>query len=76
MRLIGDDLLRVLCVVIPFSAFLAYGSSLGLIVVIRWAKLGKPRGFLISWLQHHFRTKSHCARLGDLEFSYLTDEDS
>jgi hypothetical protein len=47
-----------------------------LIVVIRWAKLGKPRGFLISWLQHHFRAKSHCARLGGPEVSYQTDEDS
>jgi len=76
MRLIGDRVHRVFVGLLPVSALLAYGSSLVLIVVIRWAKAGKPRGFLISWLQHHLRPRAHSARFGQLDQAYLIDDES
>ena len=74
MRLIGDQIHRVLLGFMPLSPILAYGSSIGLVLVIRWAKQGKPRGFLVSWLQHHFRLRTHAARSGEDQQAYLTDE--
>ena len=65
MRLIGDHIHRVFLGFLPVSTVMTYGSALVLILLIRWAKHGKPRGYLIAWIQHHFRPKAHCARFGD-----------
>ncbi len=74
VRLIGDQIHRVLLGFMPLSPILAYGSSLGLVLVIRWAKQGKPRGFLVSWLQHHFRPKAHTAHWREDKHEYLSDQ--
>lgn len=74
MRLIGDRIHRVLMDFVPVSALLAYGSSLLLIIVIRWAKQGKPRGYLISWTRHHLHAKTHIARTEEAEPLSLVDE--
>lgn len=76
MRLIGDQIHRILLGFLPLSPVLAYGSSLGLVLVIRWAKQGKPRGFLVSWLQHQFRPKAHTARSIESRRLYLTDQET
>ena len=74
MRLIGDRIHRVLMDFVPVSALLAYGSSLLAVIVIRWAKQGKPRGYLISWVRDHLRAKAHIARADKAEPLYLVDE--
>ncbi len=75
MRLIGDHIHRVFLGFVPVSAVLAYGSSLVLILVIRWAKLGKPRGYLVAWLQSQFRPKAHNARLIGTQFGSSMDDE-
>ena len=74
MRLIGDHIHRVLLGFLPVSTILAYGSSAVLVLLIRWAKHGKPRGYLIAWLQHQFRPKTHSARCGDPPLPYLVED--
>jgi hypothetical protein len=74
MRLIGDHIHRVLMDFVPVSALLAYGSSLVLVIVIRWAKQGKPRGYLVSWVRHHLRAKAHVAWTDEAEPPYLVDD--
>ena len=75
MRLIGDQIHRVFLGVLPVSAVLAYGSSAVLVVALRWAKHGKPRGYLVAWIQHYFRPKAHCARCGVSELPYLIEDE-
>src|SRR5919108_3789149 len=65
MRLIGDHIHRVFLGFLPVSTILAYGSSAVLVLLLRWAKHGKPRGYLVAWLQHQFRPKAHSARQND-----------
>src|SRR6266481_7296007 len=65
MRLIGDHIRRVSLGFLPVSTIMAYGSSTVLILLLRWAKHGKPRGYLITWVQHLFRPKAHSARSSD-----------
>ena len=75
MRLIGDHIHRVFLGVVPVSTFLAYGSSVFLVLLVRWAKHGKPRGYLLAWIQHQFRPKAHSARSSDRQLSYLVEEE-
>ena len=44
MRLIGDHIHRVFLGFMPVSTVMTYGSAALLVGLIRWAKLGKPRG--------------------------------
>ena len=74
MRLIGDHIHRVFLGFLPVSTILAYGSSLVLVLLIRWAKHGKPRGYLVTWLQHQFRPKAHNARESDPQVPYLIED--
>ena len=74
MRLIGDHIHRVFLGSVPVSVVLAYGSSAVLILLVRWAKHGKPRGYMVAWLQHEFRPKAHSARCGD-SVSYLIEDE-
>ena len=74
MRLIGDHIHRVLLGFLPVSTILAYGSSAVLVLLIRWAKHGKPRGYLIAWIQYQFRPKAHSARWGDPPLPYLVED--
>jgi hypothetical protein len=50
----------------------SFGEAQGL---IRWAKHGKPRGYLVAWIQHYFRPKAHRARFGVSELHYLVEDD-
>src|SRR5437763_13717641 len=63
MRLIGDHIHRVFVGFVPVSTVMTYGSAAVLVLLIRWAKHGKPRGYLVAWIQHHCRSTAHCARL-------------
>jgi len=54
---------------------MTYGSAVLLIGLIRWAKLAKPRGYLVAFLQHYFRAKAHCAHCGSLEMPYLIEDE-
>ena len=75
MRLIGDHIHRVFLSILPVSVLLAYGSSAVLVLLIRWAKHGKPRGYLVAWLQHRFRPKAHSARCSDPPLPYLLEDE-
>jgi len=74
MRLIGDHIHRVFLGFLPVSAVMTYGSAAVLVVLIRWAKHGKPRGYLVAWVQHYFRPKSHSARCGTPNLPYLSED--
>ena len=74
MRLIGDHIHRVFLGLLPVSTILAYGSSAVLVLLLRWAKHGKPRGYLVAWLQHQFRPKAHGARWSDPPLPYLIED--
>ena len=73
VRLIGDHIHRVFLGFIPVSTVMTYGSAAVLVLVIRWAKHGKPRGYLVAWIQHHFRPKAHCARV-KAQAQYLIED--
>jgi hypothetical protein len=75
MRVIGDHIHRLFLSLLPVSPVLAYGSSLLLVLLIRWAKHGKPRGYLVAWIQHRFRPKAHSARWHDPQPSYLVEDE-
>lgn len=75
MRLIGDHIHRVFLAFLPVSTVMTYGSAALLVGLIRWAKLGKPRGYLVAWIQHYFRPKTHCARCGAPELPYLVEDE-
>jgi hypothetical protein len=75
MRLMWDQIHRVFLGLVPVSSVLAYGSSALLVLVIRWVKHGKPRGYLVAWIQQHFRSKAHCAKLGETHAPYLIEEE-
>ena len=75
MRLIGDHIHRVFLGFLPVSTILAYGSSAVLVLLLRWAKHGKPRGYLVAWLQHQFRSKAHSARQSDPPSPYLVEDE-
>lgn len=74
MRLIGDHINRVFLGVVPVSTVMTYGSAAVLVLLIRWAKHGKPRGYLVGWLQHCFRPKAHSARCGTPQRPYLIED--
>jgi hypothetical protein len=74
MRLIGDHIHRVLLSFMPVSTVMTYGSAAVLVLLIRWAKHGKPRGYLVAWIQNHFRPKSHSARWGCPQLPYLIED--
>ncbi len=73
-RLIGDHIHRVFLGFLPVSTVMTYGSALVLIILIRWAKHGRPRGYLVAWIQHHFRPNAHCARFG-VQPPYLIEDE-
>jgi hypothetical protein len=73
MRLIGDHIHRVFLGFVPVSTVMTYCSAAVLVVVIRWAKHGKPRGYLVAWIQNYFRPKAHSARCGAPELPYLVE---
>jgi hypothetical protein len=73
MRLVGDQIHRLFLGVLPVSTVLAYGSSAVLVLAIRWAKNGKPRGYLVAWIQQHFRPRAHCARVARSCPAYLLE---
>jgi hypothetical protein len=75
MRLIGDHIHRVLLGFMPVSTVMTYGSAAFLVALIRWAKHGKPRGYLVAWIQHYFRAKAHCAQCGAPELPYLVEDE-
>jgi hypothetical protein len=75
MRLIGDHIHRVFLGFLPVSAVMTYGSAVFLVVLIRWAKHGKPPRYLVTCLQHYFRPKAHSARCGGPNTSYLIEEE-
>src|SRR5579871_1827055 len=72
IRLLGDNVHRVVLGFVPISALAAYGSSA--MLLLRWAKQGKPRGYLVAWIQHQFRPKAHSARGSNSESVYLIEE--
>ena len=74
MRLIGDRIRRVSLGFLPVSTIMAYGSSTVLILLLRWAKHGKPRGYLITWVQHLFRPKAHSAQSSDPQLPYIIED--
>src|SRR5437868_9393093 len=74
MRLIGDHIHRVFLGFVPVSTVMTYGSAVVLILLIRWAKHGKPRGYLVAWIQLQFRPKTHCARLS-AQAQYLFEDE-
>ena len=74
MRLIGDQIHRVFLSFMPVSTVMTYGSAGFLAVVTRWTKHGKPRGYLVAWIQNYFRPKAHSARCGAPEFYLIEDE--
>jgi hypothetical protein len=73
MRLVGDHIHRVFLGVVPVSTVMTYGSAALLVGLIRWAKHGKPRGYLVAWIQHYLRPKAHSAHCGSLEMPYLIE---
>jgi hypothetical protein len=73
MRLIGDRIHRVFLGFVPVSTFMTYGSAAVLVLLIRWAKHGKPRGYLVAGIQRYFRPKALCARCGAPELLYLVE---
>src|SRR6516165_6243307 len=75
MRLIGDHIHRVFLGFLPVSTVMTYGSAAVLVMLIRWAKHGKPRGYLVAWIQHQFRPKAHGARCGASEPRYLIEDE-
>jgi len=75
MRLVGDHIHRVFFGFMPVSTVMTYSSAAFLVGLIRWAKLGKPRGYLVAWIQHYFRPKAHCAHCGSLEMPYLIESE-
>ena len=75
MRLIGDHIHRVLLGFVPVSTVMTYGSAAVLVLFIRWAKHGKPRGYLVAWVQHHFRPKAHSARASRSAPPYLIEDE-
>jgi len=75
MRLIGDHIHRVFLSFLPVSTILAYGSSAVLVLLIRWAKHGKPRGYLVAWLQYQFRPKAHSARWSAPPLPYVIEDE-
>jgi hypothetical protein len=75
MRLIGDHVHRVFLGFLPVSTIVAYGSSAVLILLVRWTKHGKPRGYLTAWIQHQFRPKAHSARWSNPQLPYLIEDD-
>ena len=75
MRLTGDQIHRVFLGLLPVSTVLAYGSSALLVLAVRWAKNGKPRGYLVAWIQQHFRPRAHCARLSSSWPAYLLEDE-
>lgn len=75
MRLIGDHIQRVFLSFLPVSTVTTYGSAAILVLLIRWAKHDKPRGYLVAWIQNYFRPKGHSARVGAPEFSYLIEDE-
>lgn len=75
MRLIGDHIHRVFLGFMPVSTVMTYGSAGFLVALIRWAKHGKPRGYLVAWIQNYFRPKGHSARCGAPEFPYLVEDE-
>ncbi len=74
-RLIGDHIHRVLLGFVPVSTVMTYGSAAALVLLIRWAKHGKPRGYLVAWIQHQFRSKAHSARAGRPTLPYLIENE-
>ena len=74
MRLIGDHIHRVVLGFVAVSIVMTYGSAAFLVLLIRWAKHGKPRGYLVGWVQHQFRAKAHCARLNS-RVPYLIEDE-
>lgn len=54
MRLLGDNVHRVFLGFLPISALAAYGSSAMLVLLIRWAKQGKPRGIWLPGFSTNF----------------------
>jgi hypothetical protein len=75
MRLVGDQIHRVFLGLVPVSTILAYGSSAFLVLAVRWAKSGKPRGYLVAWIQQHFRPRAHCARVAASYPAYLLEDE-
>lgn len=75
MRLIGDHIHRVFLGFMPVSTVMTYGSAALLAVLIRWAKHGKPRGYLVAWIQHYFRPKAHNARGDAPNLPYLVEDE-
>jgi hypothetical protein len=75
MRVIADQIHRVFLGFVPVSMLAAYGSSAVLVLLIRWAKHGKPRGYVIAWIQHRFRPRAHSARGNDSQPSYLIEDE-
>lgn len=75
MRLIGDHIHRVFLSAVPVSTVMTYGSAAILVLLIRWAKQGKPRGYMVAWIQRYFRSKGHSARYGAPEFPYLIEDE-
>jgi hypothetical protein len=73
MRLVGDHIHRVFLGFVPVSTVMTYCSVTILAAAIRWAKHGKPRGYLVAWIQHYFRPKAHCARYGFSDLPYLVE---
>lgn len=51
MRQLADHIHRVFVGFIPVSTVMTYGSAALLVVLIHWAKHGKPRGHLVAWIQ-------------------------
>lgn len=74
MRLIADHIHRVFVGFIPVSTVMTYGSAALLVVLIHWAKHGKPRGYLVAWIQHYFRPRAHAARCGYPKMPYLIED--
>ena len=75
MRLIGDHVHRVLLGFVPVSTVVTYGIAAVLVVVIRWAKHGKPRGYLVAWIQHYSRPRAHSARRDGINVPYLIEDE-
>ena len=75
IRLIGDHIHRVFLGFMPVSTVMTYGSAAVLVGLIRWAKHGKPRGYVVAWIQHYFRAKAHSARCGAPELFYLVEDE-
>jgi hypothetical protein len=75
MRLLGDNLHRVFLSFVPVSTVMTYGSAAILVVLIRWAKHGKPRGYMVAWIQHYFRPEGHSACCDAPEFPYLIEDE-